>query len=87
MKSISAISSFIPVTTISRHNKWIADEDELKKLMRRATDLVALKTSSEIAATTALMESQTPGTRSGTGLSELKLAQARKRQVQDAYTG
>ena len=83
MTSMSAVSSFIPVTTISRHNKWIADKEEFEKLLKRVTDLVALKTCSEIAATTASMESPTSGTRSGSGLSELKLAQARKRQVQD----
>ena len=63
--------------------KWIADEQEFKKLLKRVTDLVALKTSSEIAATTVSLESPTTGTRSGAGLSELKLAQARKYKVQD----
>ena len=62
MTSMSAISSFIPVTTISRHNKWIADEDEFKQLLKRVTDLVALKTSSDIAATTVSM-SPTQGTK------------------------
>ena len=78
MTSMNAISSFIPMTTISRHNKWIADEEEFKKLLKRVADLVALKTSSDIAATTVSIESPTLGTRSGTELSELKLAQARK---------
>ena len=27
MTNMNAISSFVPVTTISRHNKWIADEE------------------------------------------------------------
>ena len=70
-------------TTRRRTFKWIADEEEFKKLLKRVTDLVALKTSSDIAATAASLESPTRGTRSGSGLSELKLAQARKREVQD----
>ena len=82
--TMKSISSFIPPLTITRHNKHVADRDDLIELLKQTCDFVALKSASEVQMLSSPPMSPTGSSRVGKGLGDLKLAeatQARRRHL------
>ena len=80
---LQTITSFIPATTIARHSKFMADRGEFEKLLATVIQLVEIKEGCEHSLVMPIPISPSGSTRSGSGLGEMKLAQQRKRMVED----
>ena len=82
--SLENISGFVPRSTISRHNKHLADLTEFQKQLENAFEYTELINMSEVMMISTPPLSPTGNRSIGTGLSAIKLAQARKRNAENA---
>ena len=82
--SLENISGFVPRSTISRHNKHLADLEEFQKQLESAVEYTELISMSEVMMISTPPLSPTGNRSMGTGLSAIKLAQARKRNAENA---
>ena len=76
--SFCNISTFVSTTTIARHNAYLADDKCFRHLLSTMSSLVGVR----LACKHTMVSGEEGGQGSG-GLGELKLAQARKRRVED----
>ena len=79
----AAVARFIPSTIIRRHNSWLTDRQEFERLLQQVAKLVQLKCTCEDPMVETLDPEVDSRTSSGSGISALKLASARKRRVED----
>ena len=82
--SLENISGFVPRSTISRHNKLLADLEEFQRQLESAIEFVELIHLSEVMMISTPPLSPTGNRSMGTGLSAIKLAQARKQNAENA---
>ena len=79
----AAVARFIPATIIRRHNSWLTDRQEFERLLQQVAQLVQLKCTCEDPMIDTLDPEVDSRASSGSGISALKLASARKRRVED----
>ena len=82
--SLENISGFVPRSTISRHNKLLADLEEFQRQLESAIEFVELIHLSEVMMISTPPISPTGNRSMGAGLSAIKLAQARKQNAENA---
>ena len=79
--SMRDISLFVPSSTITRHNSWLAVNTNFLTLLEKVSSLVGLKLDCESMMVAG--EGNETGSATGSGLGDLNLAQARKRMMEE----